>query len=241
MRSTGSGFSGGNLLEEPIAQRYAQKTGRTLWQGSPFAVAQHPTIPCMRSTPDRFVIGGEPPRFPDFTPTGGGLLQIKNTNAFKGHDWDLGVPDYIEVQVQHEMACTGLQWASVAVLIGGAEYRSFDVARNDNFIEELEEQVRGFWVFVEKNEPPPIDGSVRTLETIKKLHPADNGQTVELPADAIGWWNDLAELRAQESRIKKAKPEVETRLLDAIGDATFGSFPDGRVISSRRPRASATP
>jgi putative phage-type endonuclease len=214
----------GTLLEEPIAQRYAKKTGRKVWQGGPFCVAQHPSIPFMRATPDRFVIEA-----PDRD--GDGLLQIKNTNAFKGHDWDEGVPDYIEIQVQHEMACTGRAWASVAVLIGGAEFRSFDIERNETFIGELEEQVREFWGFVERNEAPPIDGSVRTLETIKKLHPNDNGQTVALPADAIGWWNSLAELRAQESSLKKAKAALEAPLLSAIGDATFGALPDGRVIS----------
>lgn len=221
----------GNLLEEPIAKRYAQKTGRTVWQGGPFCVAQHPAIPFMRATPDRYVIAGDPPRFPDFAPSGGGLLQIKNTNAFKGHDWDTGVPDYIEIQVQHEMACTGREWASVAVLIGGSEFRSFDVARNENFIEELEEQVRTFWGHVERNEPPPLDGSIRTLETIKKLHPKDNGEIARLPDGAIQWWEELAEIRAQESRIAKAKPAIETMLRDAIGDATFGVLPDGRVLS----------
>ncbi|HVZ88051.1 MAG TPA: YqaJ viral recombinase family protein [Polyangia bacterium] len=214
----------GNLLEEPIARRYEQKTGRRLWQGGPYCVAQHPEIPFMRATPDRFVIDAPDRR-------GDGLLQIKNTNAFKGHDWDDGVPDYIQVQVQHEMACTGRAWASVAVLIGGAEFRSFDIERDESFIGELEEQVRGFWVYVERDEPPPIDGSIRTLEAIKKLHPKDSGATVPLPPEATDWWEELASIRAMEARIRKAKPAVEAKLFGAIGDATYGTLPDGRVLS----------
>lgn len=221
---SGEWIEWGNLLEAPIAIRYEQKTGRKIWQGGPYAVAQHPTIPFMRATPDRWVIEapdrGEP-----------GLLQVKNTNAFKGHDWDEGPPDYIQIQVQHEMAVTGRTWASVAVLIGGAEFRYFDVERNEDFIGELVEQCRWFWSFVENDHAPPIDGTTRTLETIKRLHPDDDGSEVELPADAIGWFDELTRLRAEESSIKKAKPAVEAHLLAAIGRATFGVLPDGRRIS----------
>ena len=221
---SGEWIEWGNLLEAPIATRYVQKTGRTIWQGGPYAVAQHPTIPFMRATPDRWVTHA-----PDRgTP---GLLQVKNTNAFKGHDWDEGPPDYIQIQVQHEMAVTGREWASVAVLIGGAEFRYFDVERNDDFIGELVEQCRWFWSFVENDQPPPIEGSVRNLETIKKLHPNDDGSEIALPSDAIGWFEELARLRAMESEIRKAKPAVETQLFAAFGNATFGVLPDGRRLS----------
>src|SRR5581483_6732158 len=85
---SGEWVAWGNLLEAPIATHYEQKTGRKIWQGGPYAVAQHPTIPFMRATPDRWVIDAPDRGAP-------GLLQVKNTNAFKGHDWDEGPPDYI--------------------------------------------------------------------------------------------------------------------------------------------------
>lgn len=214
----------GNLLEEPIARRYESKTGRKVWQGGPFCVAQHPTIACMRATPDRWVIEA-----PDRDPNG--LLQIKNTNAFKGHDWDDGVPDYIEVQVQHEMAVTGRAWASVAVLIGGAEFRYFDVERNPAFIEELEAQCQDFWGYVERDVPPPIDGSVRTLETIKKIHPKDNGKTIALPAEALVWLNAMEMAKADVKLAESAETWAKAKLLAAIGDATFGTLSDGRKLS----------
>lgn len=214
----------GNLLEDPIAKRYEQKTGRKVWQGGPYCVAEHPTLPFMRCTPDRWVIEA-----PDRA--GPGLLQIKNTNAFKSHDWDNGPPDFIEVQVQHEMAVTGRAWVSVAVLIGGCEFRYFDVERNPAFIDELEEQCRVFWRYVEKGEQPPLSGGLRTLEVIKRLHPKDNGTEIALPAEAAAWWTTLAAIRADESRLKKQKAEVEARLHDAIGDATYGVLPDGARLS----------
>lgn len=221
----GEWITWGQLLEDAIAKRYQQVTGQTIWQPpSPFSVAVHPRIQIMRATPDRWVIEA-PGR------EGPGLLQIKNTNAFKGHDWDEGVPDFIQVQVQHEMAVTGRAWASVAVLIGGCEFRHFPVERNDVFIAELEAQCLWFWGFVERDEQPPIDSSARTLETIKRLHPKDNGETITLPDEAIEWWAALEKAKADEKAAKEAKTIAEIRLKDAIGDATYGMLGDGRRLA----------
>lgn len=215
----------GNLLEEPISQRYTEVTGRTVWRGAQYAVAVHPTIPIMRATPDRWVLES-----PDRDTRG--LLQIKNTNAFKGHDWDEGPPDFIQVQVQHEMAVTGLAWASVAVLIGGCEFRHFDVERNPAFIEELEQQCRMFWRYVERDEQPPADPpNARTLEALKRLHPCDTGEIVTLPVEATDWWDALQRAKAQIKDGERAKDAAEVALRAAIGSATFGALPDGRVLS----------
>lgn len=223
----------GNLLEVPIATRYEQKTGRTLWQGGgQYAVVQHPRIPCMRATPDRWVIEAPAGWGPDGShPNAPGLLQIKNTNVFKASDWDAGPPDFIQIQVQHEMACTGRLWASVAVLIGGCEFQSFDIPRNPAFIAELEYQCQLFWDLVQSGEQPPLDNSERTLETIKKLHPCDNGMEVILPEQALDWWAQLEAAKEQCKVAVASKTEAEARLKDAIGDATYGVLPNGRRLS----------
>lgn len=214
----------GTLLEPAIAARYESKTGRRVWQGGPFCVAQHPAISCMRATPDRWVIEAS-----DRDPNG--LLQIKNTNAFKGHDWDDGPPDFIQVQVQHEMAVTGRAWCSVAVLIGGCEFRYFDVERNDDFIAELEQQCVAFWARVERDEQPDVVPHRRTLEIVKRLHPRDSGEVIALTGEADAW---LQKLTAAKEAIKAAdedKDLAEAKLRLLIGDATFGEFPDGRRLS----------
>lgn len=223
---SGEWLTWGSLLEAPIAKAYAERTGRQIWQGSPFAVAVHPDVPIMRATPDYLVISapGRDSR---------GVLQVKNTNAFKAHDWDDGVPQHIEIQVQHELAVTGFKWGSVAVLVGGCELRHFDIERNDDFIGELVKQVEWFWGYVENDVQPSVDGSARTLDTLKKLHPSDDGSEIALPDEAIQWWEELCEVRALESQIRKNKPEIEIRLLNAIGKATFGKLPDGRRISCK--------
>ena len=214
----------GNLLEGPIATRYEQKTGRTIWQGGPFQVAQHPRIACMRATPDRWVVEA-----PDHEDTG--LLQAKNTNAFTGHNWKDGPPDFIKIQVQHEMAVTGVSWESVAVLIGGSKFMYFDIERNEAFIEELEQQCQLFWGYVTRGEQPPLDDRKPTFDAIKRLHPKDNGQEIPLPDEAEAWWAEMQQAKLEERAAKKRAASFEVQLRNVIGDASYGRLPNGRRLT----------
>jgi len=222
---SGEWLEWGLLLEEPMAKRYETVTGRRLWQGGgPYCVAQHPTIPFLRCTPDRWVT--EAPGH-----AGVGILQLKNTNAYKADDWDGGPPDFVQVQVQAEMAVTGAEWGSVAVLVGGNEFRYFDLERNPDFISELEAQVTWFWGLVQAGTPPPVDGSSHTEEALKRLHPLDDGSEVELETDAATWARDWDAAKDEIKNAEKRKTEAENQLRAAIGAATYGRLPGGMRLS----------
>jgi putative phage-type endonuclease len=214
----------GNRLEPAIAAEYQDVTGRELWQGGPFCVAQHPAIEAFRSTPDRWVV-----KAPDRA--GRGIVQLKNAGAFFGRNWSDGVPLHIEIQCQAELATTGYDWDSVAVLIGGNAFKYFDLERNDAFIAEMEDRVRWFWDLVQRREPPPIDGSARTLDAIKRLHPKDNGETVRLPEEALVWFAAMHDAKEDAKRAEAAADWAEAKLRHAIGAATFGELADGRKLS----------
>lgn len=227
----------GTFLEPAIAALYSHRTGRTLWKPpSPFAVAEHPTLPFLRSTPDGWVLEA-----PDRD--GRGLAQFKNVNLFKGHDWDEGIPFHIQVQVQAELAVTGRDWNSVGVLIGGGSaFRAIDVERNEDFIVEMVEVVKDFWAKVEARIPPPLDASPRTLAAIKRLHPHDDGSTVKLPEEAVMWLDKWAEADDTAKAAKEVDTLAESKLREMLGAATFGELPDGRTISLKTTeRAGYTP
>jgi putative phage-type endonuclease len=213
----------GNILEEPIAREYESVTGRRVVQAGQFCVAEHPGAPLF-ATPDRWVIDA-----PDRA--GAGLLQIKNTGAYKAHDWREGPPQHIQIQVQAEMAVTGRDFDSVAVLIGGNEFRHFDVERNPDFIDELEHLAREFWEKVRSGEPPPIDASERTLDAIKRLHPLDSGATVRLPEEAVEWFAEIEGAKARIKADEEIKTAAESKLRAAIGANTYGELADGRILS----------
>lgn len=222
----------GQLQEEPVAKFYELRTGRKVWKGgSPYCIAQHERLPMFRCTPDRLVesaadIGFDEP----------GGMQIKAAAWFMADDWAEGPPPHVQIQVQSEMACTGARWWSVPVYLGG-KFRNYDVMRDETMIAEIEAQVEWFWGLVQSRTQPEIDGHAATARVLKALHPRDNGETVDLPVDAIALYDDLNAQRAvisEAQRIaKKLKAGPENNLRALIGSATFGRLPDGRVLSLR--------
>lgn len=216
----------GTFLEPAIAALYSHRTGRKLWKPpSPYAVAEHATVPFLRATPDGWVLEA-----PDRS--GDGLAQFKNVNLFKGHDWNEGIPDFIQVQTQAELAVTGREWNSVGALIGGGSaFKAIDVERNEDFIVEMMEVVREFWAKVTGRIQPEIDASPRTLAALKRLHPHDNGETVKLPEEAVQWLDLWMEADGKAKTAKEADAKAEATLRALIGAATFGELPDGRMVS----------
>lgn len=221
----------GQLLEAPIATAYERRTQRKLWAFSPFCMARHPQHGVMFATPDRFIIEA-----PDRGREGlsqEGSLQVKNTaNMWSEEGWGGGmVPQHVQVQVQHELACTGREYGAVATLANGNKLMMWDIERNDEFIDELEIQCEMFWEDVLAGRQPKADGHPRTREALKRLHPLDNGQTVDLGPDAMAVWDDLIGVRQVLRNAEKRKDELEAQLAVAIGANTFGLLPDGRTVS----------
>jgi len=218
----------GLLLEDPIAQQYSKRTGHVLWTPpTPWCVVQHPRLPFMTATVDRWIIEAD-------GRTGRGDLEIKNVSAFN-MDWKqdgcIDVPLYIQAQVQHQLACTGFEWASVAALIGGSHLEIIPVERNDRFIAELEAKIAEFWDMVQRKVPPPIDGKEATARTLKMLHPDDNGQTVALDEDAATTATKMEEHKTKAKEAEAEAKRLENILRDKLGDNTFGALPDGRTLS----------
>src|ERR1019366_6292492 len=214
----------GNALEQPIADRYAKRTGATLWAPpSGFCVAVHPRLPFLTATIDRWIVNPGQDR---------GDLEIKNVGAFnsdwKGDGGGLAIPLHIQAQVQHQLAVTGFSYAVVAALIGGNKLETFEVERNPDFIEELEAKAEDFWGKVQRKEAPPADGSEATSKVLKRLHPDDDGSTIVLDEEAEELTAQLEAAKVEKSFAEAREKEAKNKLQAKIGAATFGQLPGGR-------------
>jgi putative phage-type endonuclease len=220
----------GQVLEAPIAEVYQRRTGRKLWRFSSYCIAQDRDLTCMFATPDGFIIEA-PDRAARGQPAEG-TVQIKNTaNVFDPDGWSAGVPMYVQVQVQHELAVTGRDYATVATLAMGNKLLHWDIERNDAFIAELRTQVEMFWESVLSGRQPDADGHPRTLEALKRMHPKDNGCVVDLPSEAAFAWQDLQDAKAIiKTNLKKAD-QAEAKLRQLMGPNTFGVLPGGLKLS----------
>ena len=99
------------------------------------AVLQHPEEPWMLANLDREVIGA-----PDVQ-----ILECKTAGINGARLWKEGVPEYVQLQVMHQLAVTGKQAADVAVLIGGQELQVHRIERDEGMIARLIELERQFW------------------------------------------------------------------------------------------------
>lgn len=158
------------------------------------------------------------------------VLELKNVNEYAKNDWKDGdSPVQYQVQVQHELAVTGLKKAYLMALVGGQEPKIVRIDRNDSFIKNsLVPACVNFWVnHVEARVPPEVDGSQATARALQLLHPNDNGESVLLPDAFVKLDEKLQKIKKLAKRLENAQKGIENQIKSTIGAATFGELPNG--------------
>lgn len=166
----------------------------------------------------------------------GNLVVIEIKTARFPDDWANGVPLYYTTQVQWYLSTLGIQRAFVAVLIGGSDYREYEVEA-DHFQQEADIALVERWLeHVKNDEAPDWDGSMSTYETVRKMHPEIHDEEVEL--------GDLgAQTLAAIDKENEAKAEalkLKSQVLDKMGLAKRGLV-DGQHLFSRQARGTGSP
>lgn len=213
----------GHRLEPVIAEDFRERTGRIVARGRArkYCVLRSKEHPWALASLD-FWTG---PSNHDLWP-----LEVKNANAYRAEDWLNGTPEYYVAQLHQQMLVTGSRRATSAVLIGGSQLAWCDVERDENLIRKIIFNGSRFWDLVQRREPPPIDGSVATKNTLSRLYPQSNAQAVVLPAtmeDEVYEWRRLKEtekvaaarITELENSIKNALGEAERGIIISTGDA----------------------
>lgn len=166
----------------------------------------------------------------------GNLSIIEIKTARFPDDWDNGVPLYYLTQVQWYLSCLDIQRAYVAVLIGGSDYREYEIEA-DHFQQRADiALVERFLESVASNTAPDWDGSESTYETVRKFQPEITDGEVEL--GAIG--QDLQVALSVEAQAKEAATKLKSQVLAMMGNAKRGLV-DGQWVFSRQARGSGSP
>ena len=211
----------GNVLEPIVAWHYSKRTKNRVRRVN--AVLQHPDpdLSWMLANIDREVIGTDDVQ----------ILECKTAGINGARFWREGVPEYVQLQVMHQLAVTGKQAADVAVVLGGQHLEIHRIERDEQLIARLIELERRFWQYVEMDTPPPADGTTSAEIALRCLFPMDSGETVDFSGHA-GLSAAYIELKAvQQSIADKGKRESQLKqiLQQAIGDASRATFSDGYI------------
>lgn len=220
----------GQILERAIAEGIALQTG---WRVGPYSGhVLHPTVAGMGCSPDCRVQHPE---------RGDGLLQIKNVDALIFAKWPRSESGAVEppmnyqLQVQHELACTGKPWGALAVLVGGNRLEIFEFERHEGVIARIEAEVTRFWQSIEAGEEPQPDFA-RDLETIRMLY----GDTLEGEVVDLSGNPRVSELCADytaasgaEKSAKARKDAAKAELLTLIGPAEMAFSGDWKISAKQ--------
>ncbi len=213
----------GTLLEPIVAAHYTKRTGNRVRRIN--AVLQHPDHPWMLANIDREVVGAGDVQ----------ILECKTAGINGARLWRNGVPEYVQLQVMHQLAVTGKQAADVAVLLGGQELQVHRIQRDEELIANLIELERQFWDLVVRDEQPAADGSDSADLALRCLYARDNGEVLDLSGDLVmsGVFSDLLAVRQSLDNHLQLEAQLKQRIQQRMGEASRALFEAGEVSWKR--------
>lgn len=159
------------------------------------------------------------------------IFEAKTASAYKQDIWEKGVPIEYRLQVQHYMAVTGAKKTYIAALVGGNQFFYHAVYRDEELISLIIRLEREFWEenVLQGREPVP-DGSEATTAYLNEKYGESNGQTVELPEEALDLCLSYESLSEQLTLIKERKDAVANQLKNYLKENEAGTV-GGRKVT----------
>ena len=205
----------GKVLEEAVANRFCELTGKKVQRRGLLQMDDYPYI---RASVDRMVVGKN------------AGLECKTCTGFSAKEWkDDEVPAAYYVQCQHYMMVTGCERWYIAVLIGGNHFVWKEIPRNDNEIDLLLQAEIDFWNKVEAGIMPEVDGSENCKDALAAEFRGGNAEPLTLPDVATVI---IERIRALDDAKKNTEEDIEhhkNQLRRLMGDYELGYAGDYKV------------
>jgi len=212
----------GKKQESVVLEAFGEETGREVQADPQWSLRQSTEHPVLQATLDaQMMVGGQP-----------GVVEVKVTRHGEEVLEDQSpLLRAWKVQVQHQLAVTGYELGSLAVLCRGTDFRWLDVPRNDYFIDFLTRRLEQMWEYVVKKELPDADGSEATAAAMARVFAHDDGCEVALGLEEEARFNAWLEAKEAKRMAEEAMRATENHLRRAMGFAAKGVLPGGRVLT----------
>lgn len=162
---------------------------------------------------------------------GPGIVEIKFVAAYStwATDWtDKRAPTHIELQLQHQLACTGWGWGAIVVFIGQtATMHIYERVANGKVIGEIKRRVGDFWQSIADGKAPDPVGTAEEWAALRELYPEiERDKVIRIEDSRI---SDVAQMFAYGASQRKSGAEIEAaakvKLLAVLGDADCALIP----------------
>jgi putative phage-type endonuclease len=205
----------GRVLEAPIAEEFARRSGRKLVNGG--VLLESRAHPVLAVTLDREQV--DPAR------TTPGIYEGKTVTAWLAHDWkpEEPPPDHVMLQVQTQLLVTGATWATVFALIGGNKPVAIEVEAHERIQEVILAAAVDFWTLVVNRQPPEV--TAQSKDALLALYPEQDGSRVCLPPESVEWTQRVHEIRAERKALETEEEQLKNRVRACMGKSAFGILP----------------
>jgi putative phage-type endonuclease len=153
---------------------------------------------------------------------GKGVFEAKTAHYMLRDEWDgEDVPNAYYIQVQHNMAVMDMQFAWLAVLIGGNDYRHYFIPRDQEFIDYLLMIEQAFWNnHILQRIPPEMSGNDAEKEMMRDLYPQSEpreGYITTLPTVCIERAERVEALKQLIDQLGQEKTAEENEIKAIMG------------------------
>lgn len=192
----------GNRLEELVADEFSIQSGKKVQRLN--RLLRHPEHSFITGNIDRRIVG-EP-----------AVLECKTASAYKADDWDGAAPINYIIQLQHYLMLTGAERGYFAVLIGGNDFRHFEMKRDDGLIADIESAAKNFWL---KHVVPgvPPEATAGDNEILLDLYRDPSDEVLEMDDE----WELACRLYLEAHEIEKSakerKSDISAKMKAFIG------------------------
>jgi putative phage-type endonuclease len=214
-------FYWGHRLEPIIAAKYgeAHECRVDPFQRDYVTPFPHPTIDHVAATPDYYVNGfGDVLRGPgDHV-----LLECKNVSAWMGDQWAVSgseaegnVPEHYLQQVWWQIGCLDSPGAVICALIGGNDWRQYEVTPNPEWFSEWATYADEWFVKYVHGDDVPLPDQ---RSDIVVGAPAENGLILTANDDLDLVLDERGAYKLQEQAAGQHVKRLDARIVQALGD-----------------------
>jgi putative phage-type endonuclease len=228
----------GTFAEEFVASEYALSKGCSL-VSHPFALI-HPEHSYMHGHIDRFIC--ESPSIFDENGhlVASRILECKTTNPFANHEWgELGsdqVPLAYLAQCAWYMAITGLEQADLAVLVGNADFRIYEIHRDIELEEMITQKAKNFWEEHVLQDVPP---QAQKESDFKRLFPQSNpSKSIEAKRETRELIKKMKDLQIQLDSYDKQISQIKQSIMAEMQDAEVLTHAGQIIATWKKPKPS---
>lgn len=202
----------GSILEPVILAEYEQQTGQKV--SRPEQLIRSYRYPFMIANVDGLIEKSE-----NGKRTYCKIVEIKTAMQFKSNEFGEvntdALPDYYLTQVHHYMTVLDAHETDVAVLIGGNDFRIYNVKRDLEISKMLIEKEAAFWEMVSNGIPPAI---INAEDWLLRFENTAKDEEIEATESDLKLLKMLYQTKVQIKTLEVLENTIKNQLLVKMGE-----------------------